>query len=98
MEIIITNCYYSWQYSAGIQQSMPHFTFMCCCNTSFPSELSFRILHVSNFHHVELLMRIIALDNANATDALAETIHQQCSFSCMDSINKSDRTLNASTR
>jgi hypothetical protein len=47
-----------------------------CCYTTFPSELSFRTLHVGNFHDVELLMRIIALDNANATDALAETIHQ----------------------
>jgi hypothetical protein len=48
-----------------------------CCYTTFPSELSFRILRVSNFHDIELLMRIVVLDNANATDALAETIHQQ---------------------
>ena len=76
MEVTITNCHelfsYSWQYSAGIQHSMPHFTFMCCCYTAFPSELSFRIFLVSNFHDIELLMRIIVLDNANAADALAE--------------------------
>jgi len=62
---------------------------MFCCNTTFPSELSFRILHVSNFHDVKLLMRIIALDNANATDALAETIFNQLvalsHFSCIHS-------------
>ena len=51
-----------------------------CYYTTFPSEFSLCILLVSNFHDVELLMRIIALDNANATDALAETIHQKCSF------------------
>ena len=58
---------------------LSHFTFVCCY-TAFPSELSFRILHVGNFHHVELLMRIIALDNANATDALGETINTSLLF------------------
>lgn len=51
-----------------------------CCDPTVPSKLSFCVLQVSNFHDVELLMRIIALYDANATDALGETIDQQSAF------------------
>jgi len=79
MEIIITNCHeliehstacgYSTPFNASLQAS----SLVCTSlyyHTTFPSEFSFRVLQVSNFHDIELLMRIVALDNANATDAL----------------------------
>jgi len=73
----------NFSYSRGTVYDIQCLASLSCVGytTGLPSELSFRILHVSNFHDVELLMRIIALDNANATDALAETIHQQRTFS-----------------
>ena len=80
MENIITNVAnfflqvysYSTVHKHNIQCGLisSHFTSMCY--TAFPSEPIFRILLVSNLHNVELLMRIIVLDNANATDALAK--------------------------
>jgi hypothetical protein len=62
---------YSTTFNASIQSRLMH------CHPTFPSELSFCILHVSNFHDVELLMRVVALYNANATSTLAKRIDDQ---------------------